>query len=265
MLTVPRSLTNEMISLTLLPAASRDGGAISVVVPVWRESESVIETLREIAAWPEVREVIVVIAEETEEFRVAVESTGALCIPAGRPNRGRQMNLGARNAGGEWLLFHHADSELTRAHVHVLASLRGAVGGAFHRKFDERHPHCRWIEPIERWRNQHRGALFGDQSIFVRRAHFEKLGGFAEIPLMEDIEFSKRLRRSGPIALLDPPIATSTRKHAAHGAWKTTLTNATLIFLYNLGVSPDRLHAWYYGIRKPAETPTPALTQTHEN
>ena len=248
-----------------MPATSRDAGNISVIVPVWRESEAVVAMLRDIAGWPEVREVIVAMAEETAEFRVAVEAAGALCIPAGRPNRGRQMNLGARHAGGEWLLFQHADTELTRAHVRALAAHRDSVGGAFHRKFDARHPHCRWIEPVERWRNRRFGALFGDQSIFVQREHFEKMGGFADIPLMEDIEFSKRLRRSGPIALLDPPIATSPRKHASRGAWRTTLTNATLILFYHLGVSPDRLHAWYYGIRKPAETPTPALTQTHEN
>ena len=248
-----------------MPATSRDAGDISVIVPVWRESEAVVAMLRAVARWPEVREVIVACAEETAEFRIAVEAAGALCVSAGRPNRGRQMNLGARHGGGEWLLFQHADTELTRAHVRALAALRGAVGGAFHRKFDARHPHCRWIEPVERWRNRHFGALFGDQSIFVRRAHFQRLGGFADIPLMEDMEFSRRLRRSGPIALLDPPIATSMRKHKAQGGWRTTLTNATLILFYKLGVSPERLHAWYYGIRKPVETPTPALTHTHEN
>ena len=249
-------------------ADSRAGNGISVVIPVWRENGTLFDFLRTFSTWPEVREVIVVVAEETPEFRGAAEAAGALSIPAGQPNRGRQMNLGARHAGGEWLLFQHADTELTRAHVQALAALRSRaeiVGGAFHRKFDERHPHCRWIEPIERWRNQHFGSLFGDQSIFVKRAHFQKLGGFADIPLMEDIEFSKRLRRSGPIVLLDPPIATSTRKHQAQGAWRTTLTNATLILFYKLGVPPERLHAWYYGIRQPAETPTSALPQTHEN
>lgn len=247
------------------PDADSRARGISVVIPVWRENGTLFDFLRTASAWPEVREVIVASAEETPDFRGAVEAAGALCIGAGRPNRGRQMNAGARHARGEWLLFQHADTELARAHVQALAALGDAVGGAFHRKFDERHPHCRWIEPIERWRNQHFGALFGDQSIFVRREHFEKLGGFADIPLMEDLEFSKRLRRSGPIALLDPPVATSTRRHARHGAWKTTLTNAALIALYKLGVSPARLHAWYYGIQKPVETPTPALTQTHEN
>ena len=244
---------------------SRAAGCISVVVPVWRESGTLFDLLRAISAWSEVREVIVASAEETPEFRIAVEAAGALCIGAGRPNRGRQMNAGARRADGEWLLFHHADTELTRAHVRTLAALRDAVGGAFHRKFDTRHPHCRWIEPIERWRNRNFGALFGDQSIFVRRDHFQKLGGFADIPLMEDIEFSKRLRRSGPLALLDPPVATSTRRHEREGAWKTTLTNAALILLYNLGVSPVRLHGWYYGIRRPVEALTPVSTQPYEN
>ena len=242
-----------------------DAAPVSVVIPVWRESEALFGLLRAVAAWPEVREVIVVCAEETADFRRAVESAGALCVSVDEPNRGRQMNAGARRARGEWVLFHHADTELTRAHVQSLATLRDAVGGAFHRKFDARHPHCRWIEPFERWRNRHVGALFGDQSIFVKRGHFETLGGFADIPLMEDIEFSKRLRRSGPITLLDPPVATSTRRHAKIGAWRTTLTNAALILLYHLGVSPARLHAWYYGIRQPARAPTPIITQPNEN
>ena len=249
-------------------ADSRDEAVISVVIPVWRESEALFTLLREIATWREVREIIVACAEETADFRSAVEAANALCISAGRPNRGRQMNAAARRASGEWVLFHHADTGLTRAHVQSLAALKTRaeiVGGAFHRKFDARHPHCRWIEPIERWRNRRFGTLFGDQSIFVRRDHFHRLGGFADIPLMEDVEFSKRLRRSGPLALLDPPVATSTRRHAKFGAWKTTLTNATLISLYHLGVPPERLHAWYYGISRAAAPPNPTVTQPNEN
>ena len=248
-----------------LDADSQADARISIVIPMWRENGTLLDSLRAISGWPEVREVIVASADETPEHRSAVEAAGALCLSAGRPNRGRQMNLGARHAVGKWLLFHHADTDLTRAHVQSLAVLDDAVGGAFHRKFDTRHPHCRWIERIERWRNQRFGSLFGDQSIFVRREHFQKLGGFADIPLMEDIEFSKRLRRFGPLALLDPPIATSTRRHAEIGAWKTTLTNATLILLYKLGVSPSRLHAWYYGIRRSPDAPTPVITQPNEN
>ena len=144
----------------------------------------------------------------------------------------------------------------------ALSTRAEIVGGAFYRHFDKRHPHCRWLEPLERFHNRTFGALFGDQSLFVRRAHFAgKLGGFADIALMEDIEFSKRLRRSGALALLDPPIATSPRKHTARGPWKTTITNATLILLYQLGVSPARLHAWYYGIQPPSSTASPILNE----
>ncbi|HZJ17624.1 MAG TPA: TIGR04283 family arsenosugar biosynthesis glycosyltransferase [Chthoniobacteraceae bacterium] len=242
---------------------------VSVVVPVWRESADRLAALGPIVEWPEVREVIVAAAEETETVRVAVTRAGALCLGAGRPNRGRQLNLGARHATGEWLLFNHADTQLTRAHAQALATLTpraDIVGGAFHRHFDERHPRWRWLEPLERWHNRSFGALYGDQSIFVRRAHFaDRLGGFADIALMEDVEFSQRLRRSGRVALLDPAITSSSRRHLQCGCWKTTLTNAMLIVLFRLGVQPERLHAWYYGIRQPAAAPASILTQTHES
>src|SRR4030095_12512692 len=97
-----------------------------------------VAPLRAIVEWPEVREVIVAAAEETETVRVAVTRAGALCLGAGRPNRGRQLNLGARHATGEWLLFNHADTQLTRAHVQSLGALTPRaeiVGGAFHRHF----------------------------------------------------------------------------------------------------------------------------------
>ena len=251
---------------TMDPAVA---GSVSIVVPVWRESAALLDFLRAIAGWAEVREVIVALAEETAEVRAAIEATGALCLGAGRPNRGRQMNLGARHATGDWLLFQHADTELSRAHVQALAGQSDAVvGGAFYRAFDRRHPHCRWLEPIERWHNRTFGALFGDQSLFVRRTHFTALGGFADLPLMEDLEFSKRLRRSGKMALLDPPIATSPRKHMHGGAWKTTMTNAALILLYKLGAPPARLHAWYYGLNPVALSAAPVspiLNRTHES
>lgn len=240
------------------PAVSEEfcaKGSVSVIIPVWRESAHVLESVRAIVAWPEIREVIVSAAEAGIELRAAAEAAGARWLEADSANRGRQLNTGAAHACGEWLLFQHADTELTRAHVQALAALTPRieiVGGAFYRRFDERHPHCRVFEGFERWHNRTFGSLYGDQSIFVRRAHFSALGGFADLPLMEDVEFSRRLRRSGKLALLDPPIASSPRKHLTQGAWTTTMENAALIFLYTLGVSPARLHAWYYRRRSSA-------------
>ncbi len=159
------------------------------------------------------------------------------------------MNKAARIAGGEILLFHHADTDLTEEH---LSSLEAAMadpalcGGAFRRRFDERHPHLRWLEPLEALRCRRFGPVFGDQSIFVRRRVFEEMGGFADVPLMEDVEFSCRLRRRGRLAVLRPAIGSSARKHLEQGRWHSTLTNAGLLFLYVFGASPHRLHAWYY-------------------
>jgi GT2 family glycosyltransferase len=104
----------------------------------------------------------------------------------------------------------------------------------------------RWAEPVERWRCRHWGALFGDQSLFVRKEIFVQLGGFADIPLMEDVEFSQRLRQNGFIVLLDPPMRSSPRKHLEEGSWRTTLRNFTILVLFKLGTPADDLHRWYY-------------------
>jgi hypothetical protein len=75
---------------------------------------------------------------------------------------------------------------------------------------------------------------------------FRALGGFAPIPLMEDMEFSQRLRRAGRVAVLDPPVESSARRHASGGAWRTSLQNGLFIVLYKCGLSPRYLHRWYY-------------------
>ena len=91
--------------------------------------------------------------------------------------------------------------------------------------------------------------LFGDQSIFVKANVFQQMGGFADIPLMEDVEFSRRLRRMGRIALLDPPVWSSPRRFRRLGNVRTFLLNAAFIGLFYFRVSPHTLHRWYYGRR----------------
>ena len=120
------------------------------------------------------------------------------------------------------------------------------IGGAFYRKFDDRHPRLLWLETVARFLTRHGGSFFGDQSVFVRRETFRALGGFAPIPLMEDMEFSRRLRRAGKVAVLDPPLESSTRRHAGRGTWRTSLQNGLFIVLYKCGLSPTHLHRWYY-------------------
>ncbi|HEX8371991.1 MAG TPA: TIGR04283 family arsenosugar biosynthesis glycosyltransferase [Chthoniobacterales bacterium] len=222
---------------------------ISVVVPCWGDDALLQDRAWDWCDMPHVAEVIIVTASDATDLK----SVGNVrVLTADRPNRGRQMNLGAEAANGDILLFHHADSDLTPDHVESIASSLSEsekVGGAFHRAFDERHPAFAWISHFERWRNQHHGSLFGDQSIFVRTEHFRKLGGFREYPLMEDMEFSQRLRKSGRIILLDPPMRSSARRHLQRGAWRTSLQNVLFIVLYHAGVSPVTLHRWYYSLK----------------
>jgi rSAM/selenodomain-associated transferase 2 len=223
---------------------------ISVVIPSWRDTENLSELLPTLAAQERVAETIVVDASGDGRAEQIALASGATFISCSAPNRGEQMNLGAAASSGDVIVFQHCDTGLEESH---LAAIQNALadprilGGAFFRKFDGRHPRLMWLESIARFLTRHGGTLYGDQSIFVRRAVFEKLGGFAKIPLMEDVEFSRRLRGAGKIAVLGPPVASSARRHLRKGAWRTTIQNGSFIVLYNLGVSPHRLHRWYYG------------------
>jgi rSAM/selenodomain-associated transferase 2 len=221
-----------------------------VVVPAWDDRENLARLLPTLVRLNALHEIIVVDASEvpaaTEEL---VRASGAIYLRAPEPNRGAQMNLGAAHATGDAFIFHHADAILREEHLaSVAAALRDGsiVGGAFYRKFDCRHPRLLWLEKFARLLTRRGGTLFGDQSVFVRRKIFESLGGFALIPLMEDMEFSRRLRRSGLVAVLDPPMESSSRRHLRRGAWLTSIQNGLFILLYYCGCSPHRLHRWYY-------------------
>ena len=225
---------------------------ISVIIPIWRDGETLLPLVANLKSWPQIREVIVSAAEPAFDLRRQLEEAGAIFLDNVKPNRGQQLNEGARIATGEWLLFQHADTEVRREHVEALAALNGTdvVGGAFYRAFDERHPHLRLLEALERWHSRAFGTIYGDQSIFVRREHFIRIGGYAKIPLMEDVDLSRRLRSSGKIKLLDPAIRSCARAQIAQGPWKVTLRNLLFLILFRCGVPVERLHRWYYGFRR---------------
>jgi rSAM/selenodomain-associated transferase 2 len=222
---------------------------VSAIVPAWNDHANLARLLPAIVGLRGVHEIIVVDATRNATTRQMVTAAGAIYLAVNDPNRGAQLNLGAAHASGDTLIFHHADSILTSAHIaaitHALTD-PAIIGGAFYRKFDGRHPHLLWLEKIARFLSRHGGSFFGDQSIFVRRGTFRALGGFAGIPLMEDMEFSRRIRRAGKVVVLDPPMASSTRRHIRRGAWRVSVQNGLFILLYKCGVSPFRLHRWYY-------------------
>jgi rSAM/selenodomain-associated transferase 2 len=239
-------------------AEGREGRLrISVVVPAWRDTENLQRLLPELARREGIAETIVVDASGDEEAERIALTSGAVFIASSTPNRGAQMNLGAGAASGDVIVFQHSDTRLDDTHVAAIQTALAdpeIIGGAFFRKFDGRHPRLMWLESVARFLTSHGGTLYGDQSVFVRREVFRKLAGFAKIPLMEDVEFSRRLRAAGRVAVLDPPVQSSARRHLRKGAWRTSIQNGLFIVLYNLGVSPHRLHRWYYsGAKRPSQ------------
>jgi rSAM/selenodomain-associated transferase 2 len=246
-------------------ATAAAGPLVSIVIPCWNDASALRKILRQLANLSGVGEVIVADASSSGECSQIAHEAGATVVRCERPSRGRQMNAGARVANGELLLFQHADTEFSQPHLDALRALTpGFCGGAFHRKFDVRHRHLRWLEPWARIWAEVGGSFFGDQSIFVWRTVFEEMGGYAGIPLMEDLEFCRRLRRRGRTVLLDPPIASSPRRAQHYGPWRTTFRNGTLIALFHLGASPEVLHRWYYRLPRAGATgpeASPALPE----
>ena len=230
-------------------AGAHDLPTLTVVVPCWNDVTRLEQTLSRFKSLSGIHELIVGDASAAETCRDLARSHGAKVVAVTRPNRGRQMNAAAALATGEVLLFHHVDTEFDQAHVNAIRSAMADerwVGGAFYRKFDPvQHRHRQWLNPMIRRLNR-RGTMFGDQSVFARRAVFEKIGGFKDMPLMEDVDFSRRLRLAGKVVLLDPPLMSSSRRHLVHGQVRTSIENFVLLWLFKFGVSPHMLHRWYY-------------------
>jgi uncharacterized protein len=218
---------------------------ISIIIPVWGDDDLVAKLVNSLPSAPELCEWIVVAVRPGEALRDLDRKGAIRLISCDEPSRGRQQNLGASVARGELLCFHHADSQLKPEHLAALAEAaknEEIVGGAFHRRFYP--PRMLWREPLVRTINRFAGPLFGDQSLFVRTTVFQKIGGFANFPLMEDVEFSRHLRRAGRVTLLDPPLWSPPRRP---GTWRTAIRNSALICLFYLGIEPRTLHRWYYG------------------
>jgi rSAM/selenodomain-associated transferase 2 len=163
------------------------------------------------------------------------------------------MNEGAKASCGEILLFLHADTQLPAKADQLIESALAdpnVVGGRFDVRFDRPSAWGTVISTLMNWRSQLGGIATGDQAMFVRRHVFERLGGFADIPLMEDIEFSTRLKHAGPTEALRENVTTSFRRWDQQGPLKTILSMWTLRFLYWIGVSPHRLAHFYATVRE---------------
>ncbi len=217
---------------------------ISVVIPALNEEASVGAAVRSAMRCGSTDVIVVDGGSEDRTTAVATEA-GVHKLVRSLPGRGIQLNSGAQLAQRDVLLFLHADSELSPDCLEQICAAGEFTWGAFRQRIDSSRAALRAIERGNALRIRLRGMAFGDQAIFVRGEVFRKHGGFAEIPLMEDVEFSRRFRRIAKPVLLRGPVTTSARRWEQQGVVRQTLRNWSLQLSYRLGARPEQLQRRY--------------------
>jgi rSAM/selenodomain-associated transferase 2 len=223
---------------------------LSLVIPVLSEAETISENIRHIRELNAVgtAEIIVVDGDPLGSTIRTITDEGVRTAVAER-GRARQMNRGAALATGDILLFLHADTRLPPGAFALIRSTmddKRYVGGAFDLGFDTKRAIFKITEMYVFLRTRLTKIPFGDQAIFIRREYFEKIGGYRDLPIMEDVELMRRIRkRADTIHIIPRKVRTSVRRYEREGILSCTLRNWLVQISYALGISPQRLVKWY--------------------
>lgn len=209
---------------------------ISVVIPVLNEEKALPGTLDHLFRQSGDYEVLVVDGGSTDRTRQVLDDFGfspnplrltphpsrlLLAAPKGRAS---QMNVGAKEARGEWLLFLHADTILPTGALPRLIAMESdsaVQAGGFMHQFSGDDWRLKYISFLDNFRCSRSWVIYGDQALFVRRALFERLGGFPNQPILEDVAFCERLVKVTKPILLSPPVVTDSRKFVTMGVWRS--------------------------------------------
>lgn len=224
---------------------------ISIIIPTLNESAKIGTLIQNINELSGNKEIIVVDGGSFDGTDEIAKSLGINVIKTS-PGRAFQMNLGASKSKGDILWFVHADSILSKSSLNdIEKSINiGAIGGFFKLYFydNDNNRFLKFIERTSHTRAKRFGLIFGDQGLFIRRDIFNKYNGFAPVKLMEDWEFSRRIRRlhkNGLIHALDTFIGTSARRYIKNGIFKTWIKMNIIKMLYILGKSTEGLFNFY--------------------
>lgn len=221
---------------------------LSIVVPTLNEGAQIEAVLAAAVAAAPGAELIVADGGSTDTTSALVPTHAQFVVA--RRGRARQMNAGAALANGEVLLFLHADTLLPSCALQAIQSALAdprVVGGGFGLRFDTKGLIYRVIGGSTTLRSRLRQVFTGDQAMFVRADLFRALGGYADIPLMEDLELCRRLRERGRLVTLGPPVLVSARRHRRYGPLRVLVTGWAYQILYALGTPTFALHRLYYG------------------
>ena len=222
---------------------------ISIIIPVLNEAKILEKTLSQLQFELGHNELIIVDGGSTDGSVHIAEKYGK--VLKSERGRAKQLNAGAAAASGDIFIFLHADIWLESGALAAVerALFSGYVGGGFRQKIDGKNLLYRMIEVAGNIRGRYLKVFYGDSGIFLMRADFEKIGGFPEIPILEEMEFSKALRRLGKTTLITPHIHISARRWETKGIIRTTFNNWLITLLYFLKLSPVHLAKLYRHIR----------------
>ncbi len=220
---------------------------LSIIMPVLDEGDALADSLAALQDLRAAGHELVLVDGGSRDDSLRLAQGRVDRILHSPPGRARQMNAGAAAATGEVLLFLHADTRLPATALNDIAqALRTSVWGRFDVRLSGRAWPLRIIERLMNWRSCLTGMATGDQAIFVRRAVFEQVGGYPDVPLMEDLELSRRLKRLSRPACVRAPVITSSRRWEEQGILRTVLLMWSLRLAWFLGVPPGRLARIYY-------------------
>lgn len=220
---------------------------VSVILPALNEAAHVGAALR--SAWSAGAHECIVADGGSEDATVSIARDGGAWVVETERGRARQMNAGARQASGKVLLFLHADTRLPNTAMHAIArTLRHPEvhAGIFRLRFTPTTPLLSLYAKTTAlpWGR----IAFGDRALFVRKDTFETLGGFADVPIFEDLDLVSRLQDYGKFAFLKEAVETSPRRFTKNGPVAQQWRNFTLWARYYLGASPEALaHRYGYG------------------
>lgn len=223
----------------------------SIIVPVLNESEQINSLIEHTCSqgFKHAYEVIVIDGDPQGSTIKVIQDKSIKTITS-QKGRGRQMNAGTAVARGEILVFLHADTRLpdnALEKASLVMENHDYIGGAFDLGIDSDRLLLKYIAARARFRSRLNRIPYGDQAIFIRKTYFDKIGGFKEIPLMEDVDLMRRIKKDGrKIYILPDKVTTSARRWERDGVLYTTLRNQILMALFYLGVNPYRLAKYYW-------------------
>lgn len=225
----------------------QDHRRFSIIIPMLNEATGIVPLLAGLQEWRDDGAEIIVVDGGSQDGSPAAAAPLASLLLSSRRGRSRQMNAGAARAAGDILLFLHADTRLPPGALRHIATAiaKGARWGRFDVQIDGKLRGLGLVAWMMNWRSRLTGIATGDQAIFVSREAFDRVGGFADLPLMEDIVLSRALRRLAWPACLRQRVTTSGRRWQQHGLLPTILKMWHLRWRFFCGAHPADLAREY--------------------